>query len=98
MKPYRLLQNITALATLAVAAGIIVPAFGAAEKPETAAQKKARLVREELAKYDKNLNGKLDADEAATLKTDKNKAAAEKRKATIQKKKEEAAVKAVGTQ
>jgi hypothetical protein len=82
-------------AMLAVAALIVVPVLRAADKPETGAEKKARLAREQIEKYDQNKNGKMDPEELAAEKTDKNKAAAEKRKATIQKKKEAAAAQAV---
>ena len=98
MKTHRLITVCTTLAALAVAGVLAGPVLRAAEKTtpaaakkETAAEKKARLDRAELAQSDKNKNGKLDPDELAAEKADKNKAAAEKRKATIQKKKEAAA-------
>jgi Flp pilus assembly protein CpaB len=99
MKTHRLITVCATLAVL-VAAGVLAgPVLRAAdkspapagEKKETAAEKKVRLAQEELAQYDKNKNGKLDPEELAAEKADKNKAAAEKRKATIQKKKEDAA-------
>jgi hypothetical protein len=99
MKTHRLITVCATLAVLVAAGVLVVPALRAAdkspaagEKKETAAEKKARLAREELAQYDKNKNGKLDPEELAAEKADKNKAAAEKRQATIQKKKEAAAV------
>jgi hypothetical protein len=104
MKTHRLLTVCATFAMLVVAGVLAVPALRAAEKTtpaaekkETAAEKKARLAREELAQYDKNKNGKMDPDELAAEKADKNKAAAEKRKATIQKKKEDAAAKPAET-
>ena len=104
LKTHRLITVCATLAVL-VAAGVLVgPVLRAAdkipapaEKKETAAEKKARKAREELAQYDKNKNGKLDPEELAAEKADKNKAAAEKRKATIQKKKEAAAAQEVET-
>ena len=104
MKTHRL-QTVCATLAVLVAAGfwaapVLLAAektAPAAEKKETAAEKKARLAREELVQYDKNKNGKMDPDELAAEKADKNKAAAEKRKATIQKKKEDAAGKPAET-
>jgi colicin import membrane protein len=59
-----------------------------ARKTEKAAQAEAK----KLAKYDKNHNGKLDDEELAAMKADedKRKAAAEKRKATMDAKKQAA--------
>ncbi len=73
-------SKITLLASvLAVAGMFTVPAVRAADDAEKAA-KKAKRDAENLKKYDKNANGKLDADEEATMKADMEKAKAEKKK------------------
>jgi Ca2+-binding EF-hand superfamily protein len=62
-----------------------------ADDEKARAEKKATAVEaKKLAKYDKNQNGKLDDDELAVMKADeeKHKAAAEKRQATIETKKQ----------
>lgn len=69
---------------LAIAGMLTVPAVRAAEeKKEDAAvkaEKKAKRDAENLKKYDKNANGKLDPDEEAALKADQEKMKAEKKK------------------
>jgi Ca2+-binding EF-hand superfamily protein len=65
-----------------------------AEKQATQAARKAEKAAEaeakKLAKYDKNQNGKLDDEELAVMKADeeKHKAAAEKRKTTLEVRKQ----------
>jgi hypothetical protein len=92
MKNYRFVYLYTTLAALMVAAVVFAPVIHAADKVETAAAKKARQEQENLEKYDKNHDGKLDNDEKAELKADQAKAAAEK-KASAAEKKEAAAEK-----
>ncbi len=76
----KLSSKVTLLASvLAVASMFIVPAVRAADDAEKAA-KKAKKDAADLKKYDKNGNGKLDADEQAALKADMEKAKAEKKK------------------
>jgi hypothetical protein len=76
----KLSSKVTLLASvLAVAGMFIVPAVRAADDAEKAA-KKAKRDADNLKKYDKNANGKLDADEEATMKADMEKAKAEKKK------------------
>ena len=74
----KLSSKVTLLASvLAVAGMFIVPSLRAADDAEKAA-KKAKRVAENLKKYDKNGNGKLDADEEAAMKADMEKAKAKK--------------------
>ena len=68
---------------LAIACMFTVPAVRAANDAEKAA-KKAKRDADNLKKYDKNGNGKLDPDEEAAMKADQAKAKAE----TEKKKKE----------
>ena len=76
----KLSSIITLLASvLAVAGMFTVPAVRAADDAEKAA-KKAKRDADNLKKYDKNANGKLDADEEAKMKADMEKAKAEKKK------------------
>jgi len=76
----KLSSTVTLLASvLAVAGMFIVPSLRAADDAEKAA-KKAKRDAENLKKYDKNGNGKLDADEEALMKADMEKAKAEKKK------------------
>jgi hypothetical protein len=76
----KLSSKITLLASvLAVAGMFTVPAVRAADDAEKAA-KKAKRDADNLKKYDKNANGKLDADEEAKMKADMEKAKAEKKK------------------
>lgn len=49
-----------------------------AAKKEKAAERKAKRDADLLKKYDKNGNGKLDADEEAAVKADQEKAKAER--------------------
>ena len=67
------------LSVFAVACAFTVPAVRAADDAEKAA-KKAKKEAADLKKYDKNGNGKLDADEEAMMKADMEKAKAEKKK------------------
>ncbi len=76
----KLSSKITLLASILAVAGMFtVPAVRAADDAEKAA-KKAKRDAENLKKYDKNANGKLDPDEEAALKADMEKAKAEKKK------------------
>jgi flagellar biosynthesis/type III secretory pathway M-ring protein FliF/YscJ len=86
MKNYRFVHLYTTLAALMVAAIVFAPVIHAADKAETAAAKKARQEQENLEKYDKNHDGKLDNDEKAELKADQAKATAEKKAAAAEKK------------
>jgi hypothetical protein len=79
----KLSSKLTLLASLlAVACMFTVPAVRAADEKTDAAkaEKKAKRDAENLAKYDKNKNGKLDEDELATMKADQDKMKAEKKK------------------
>jgi hypothetical protein len=80
----KLSSKLTLLASvLAVACMFTVPTVRAAdEKADAAAkaEKKAKRDAENLKKYDKNGNGKLDPDEEALMKADMEKAKAEKKK------------------
>jgi hypothetical protein len=67
------------VSVLAVAGMFTVPALRAADDAEKAEKKKKKQAAD-LKKYDKNANGKLDADEEAVLKADMEKAKAEKKK------------------
>ena len=76
----KLSSKITLLASILAVAGMFtVPAVRAADDAEKAA-KKAKRDADNLKKYDKNANGKLDADEEAKMKADMEKAKAEKKK------------------
>ena len=76
----KLSSKITLLASvLAVACMFTVPAVRAADDAAKA-EKKAKRDAENLAKYDKNKNGKLDPDEEAAMKADQEKMKAEKKK------------------
>src|SRR5215208_4700324 len=68
---------------LAIACMLSIPAVRAADDKKddmTKAEKKAKRDAENLKKYDKNANGKLDPDEEAALKADQEKAKNEKKK------------------
>lgn len=68
---------------LAIACFFSVPALRAAdEKAEGAAkaEKKKKRDEENLKKYDRNANGKLDPDEEAAMKADREKMKGEKKK------------------
>jgi hypothetical protein len=67
------------VSVLAVAGMFTVPSLRAADDAEKAEKKKKKQAAD-LKKYDKNANGKLDADEEAVLKADMEKAKAEKKK------------------
>ena len=72
-----------ATSALAIACVFSVPVLRAAdEKAETAAkaEKKKQRDAENLKKYDKNSNGKLDPDEEAAMKADHDKMKGEKKK------------------
>ncbi|MES1167065.1 MAG: hypothetical protein ABUL68_03605 [Pseudomonadota bacterium] len=92
MKIKRFVHPYPTLAALLVAAVVFAPLINAADKAETAAARKARQDQENLEKYDKNHDGKLDDEEKAELKADQAKAVAEK-KAVAAEKKEAAAEK-----
>jgi hypothetical protein len=77
----KLSSKVTLLASiLAVAGMFIVPAVRAADDDAAKAEKKKKKQAADLKKYDKNGNGKLDADEEAALKADVEKMKAEKKK------------------
>jgi capsule polysaccharide export protein KpsE/RkpR len=77
----KLSSKVTLLASvLAVAGMFIVPAVRAADDDAAKAEKKKKKMEADLKKYDKNGNGKLDADEEAAMKADMEKAKAEKKK------------------
>jgi hypothetical protein len=77
----KLSSKVTLLASiLAVASMFIVPAVRAADDDAAKAEKKKKKQAADLKKYDKNGNGKLDADEEAALKADVEKMKAEKKK------------------
>lgn len=86
MKINRFIDLCTTLAAFTAAAVVFAPAIHAADKTETAAAKKARLDQENLEKYDKNHDGKLDDEEKAAMKADQDKAAMEKKAAAAEKK------------
>ena len=86
MKTKRLAHLYTTLAVLTVAAVVFSPVIHAADKSETAAARKARQDQENLEKYDKNHDGKLDDEEKAELKADQARASAEKKAAAAEKK------------
>ena len=68
---------------LAIACLFTTPVVRAADEKDAAAvkaEKKAKKDAENLKKYDKNGNGKLDPDEEAALKADQEKAKAERKK------------------
>jgi hypothetical protein len=77
-------SKLTLIASLLAVAGFFaVPAIHAAESKDEAAvkaEKKAKRDAENLKKYDKNGNNKLDPDEEAAMKADQAKAKAEKEK------------------
>ncbi len=76
----KLSSKVTLLASiLAVAGMFIVPAVRAADDDATKAEKKKKKQAADLKKYDKNGNGKLDADEEAALKADVEKMKAKKK-------------------
>jgi uncharacterized protein involved in copper resistance len=82
----KLTSKVTLLASLLAVAGMfVVPAVRAADDAAAKAEKKAKRDAENLKKYDKNKNGKLDEDEIATMKADQEKMKAEK-KAKAEKK------------
>ena len=85
MKIKRFIQLCTTLAALVAVAFVSTPAVGAAEKSDAAA-KKARQDQENLEKYDRNRDGKLDDEEKALMKADQERLAAEKKEAAAQKK------------
>ncbi|HWA11306.1 MAG TPA: hypothetical protein VG838_17845 [Opitutaceae bacterium] len=85
MKTKRFIQLYTTLAALAVATVVFAPALAAAEKTDAAARK-AKQDQENLEKYDKNHDGKLDDEEKAAMKADEEKLAAEKKQAAADKK------------
>ncbi len=77
----KITSKVTLLASaLAVAGMFVVPAVHAADDAAAKAEKKKKKAEADLKKYDKNGNGKLDADEEAALKADVEKAKAEKAK------------------
>ena len=80
----KLSSKLTLLAgVLAVACMFTVPTVRAADEKADAAAKaemKAKRDAANLKKYDKNGNGKLDADEEAAMKADMEKMKAEKKK------------------
>jgi len=65
---------------LAIASVMTVPALRAADADADKAAKKAKKEAADLAKYDKNGNGKLDPDEEAMRKADADKKKEEKKK------------------
>ena len=87
-------SNIVLFASLLTLAGLFITPSARAQADDTAkkekAEKKAKRDAEELKKYDKNGNGKLDDDEKAVMKADQEKAKAEKaeKKERKEKKKE----------
>jgi hypothetical protein len=68
------------LATSLAIACLLAGAVAAAENKDDAAAKKAKKEADQIKKYDKNGNGKLDPDEEAAMKADQAKAKAEKEK------------------
>ena len=91
-KPTPQLVAVFSLFTLVCA--LAVPAVRADEKSEAAAARKAQREAETLKKYDANQDGKLDDNEKAAKKADKEKAKAEREA----KKKERAEKKAADDQ
>jgi hypothetical protein len=86
----KLTSKIALIASLLAVTGMFTaPAYAADDKADAAAAKKAKHDAEMLKKYDKNGNGKLDADELATMKSDEEKAKAEKKAEKKEEKKEE---------
>ena len=91
----RFMNVLTTLAALMALAVVLQPAIraavddGTADQKETPAQRTVNEAREILAKYDANKDGLLDDEEAAVERADMYKAAAEKRKATLARKKAE---------
>lgn len=82
----KLTSKVTLLASLLAVAGMfVVPAVRAADDAATKAEKKAKRDAENLKKYDKNKDGKLDETETAAMKADQEKMKAEK-KAKAEKK------------
>lgn len=65
---------------LAVAGVFTIPLVQAAEKSAAEKAEAKKKDAENLRKYDRNRNGKLDPDEEAQLKADRQKAKAEKKK------------------
>jgi hypothetical protein len=72
-----LFTTLLALAGLFVTPAVRAQADDMAKKEK--AEKKSKREAENLKKYDKNANGKLDADEEAAMKADMEKAKAEKK-------------------
>lgn len=70
-------RNILLITSLMVAGMFTTPALRAADDK---AEKKAKREAANLKKYDKNGNGKLDADEEAQMKADQAKAKEAKKK------------------
>jgi hypothetical protein len=85
MKIKRFIQLCTTLATLVAVAFVSTPTMTAAEKSDAVA-KKAKQDQENLEKYDRNRDGKLDDEEKAFMKADQARIAAEKKEAAAQKK------------
>ncbi len=85
MKIKRFIQLCTTLAALVAVAFVFTPAMTAAEKSDAAA-KKAKQDQENLEKYDRNRDGKLDDEEKAAMKADQERIAAEKKEVAAQKK------------
>jgi colicin import membrane protein len=81
MKINRLVTLHATLAAVMALAVVFAPAIHAADRAESAAARKARQDEENLKKYDKNHDGKLDDEEKAAMKTDEAKATAEKKEA-----------------
>jgi len=86
MKNHRFITLCTTLVALAAAAVVFTPVTRADDKADAAAARKAKREKE-LEKYDANRDGKLEADEKAVEKADKDKARAEKKEAAAEKKK-----------
>ncbi len=93
MKNHRFITLCTTLLALGAAAVVFCPVTRAAddEVKETAAAARKAKREKELEKYDANHDGKLEADEKAVEKADKDKAKAEKKEAAAEKKKKKEA-------
>lgn len=63
---------------VALAGAMAVPTLRAADPKEDAAERRARREAETLKKYDANHDGKLEPDEKAARKADREKAKAER--------------------
>lgn len=77
--PHFRLRLFLLVTALALTGNFAVQQAIAAERPATEKDAKKKQDEEDLRKYDKNRNGKLDPDELAELKADQQRAKRKKR-------------------